>query len=368
MAVFWGNSPNLNDAVNRLNRGHGVLAALITKIINWIQTIANKIGTALDGLVGGAGSSASSTKLENAVQFAINVANDPECGYDQDNRWGPDYDCSSLIYTAFHNAGFNVPYGEGYTGTMRADFTAYGEFEAWDGSYGEDASKLQRGDICVREKDITVNGKIYHAHALLYIGNNQQVAAHQNELHSGKGGKTGDQGNEIDVCSFSSMPYCSLMLRCVVQDDVVFTVDIPSTLSQTGVIGDCTYIEKPSSIGFWVDDRLKIYNLWANAGKQWWWDVAYYDGRLLIAMTKKFGSVGDKVDIYLANGDIIGGILMDRKDETDENCNEWGHTKWTSPGTSLVEFEAKVGFQTGDLYPSWKGQKVTKVNNLGSIW
>ena len=35
------------------------------------------------------------TKTEKAVTWAIEIANDPAHGYDQDNRWGPDYDCSS---------------------------------------------------------------------------------------------------------------------------------------------------------------------------------------------------------------------------------------------------------------------------------
>ena len=35
------------------------------------------------------------TKTEKAVTWAIKIANDPAHGYDQDNRWGPDYDCSS---------------------------------------------------------------------------------------------------------------------------------------------------------------------------------------------------------------------------------------------------------------------------------
>ena len=37
------------------------------------------------------------TKTEKAVTWAIKIANDPAHGYDQDNRWGPDYDCSSLV-------------------------------------------------------------------------------------------------------------------------------------------------------------------------------------------------------------------------------------------------------------------------------
>ena len=41
------------------------------------------------------------TKTEKAVTWAIRIANDPAHGYDQDNRWGPDYDCSSLVISAW---------------------------------------------------------------------------------------------------------------------------------------------------------------------------------------------------------------------------------------------------------------------------
>lgn len=33
-------------------------------------------------------------KIENAVNWIKKVANDNTHGYDQTNRWDPDYDCS----------------------------------------------------------------------------------------------------------------------------------------------------------------------------------------------------------------------------------------------------------------------------------
>ena len=47
-------------------------------------------------------------KTEKAVTWAIRIANDPAHGYDQDNRWGPDYDCSSLVISAWQQAGVPV--------------------------------------------------------------------------------------------------------------------------------------------------------------------------------------------------------------------------------------------------------------------
>ncbi len=41
-------------------------------------------------------------KIEKATQWMIDLANNPKHGYDQDNRWGPDYDCSSAVISAAH--------------------------------------------------------------------------------------------------------------------------------------------------------------------------------------------------------------------------------------------------------------------------
>ena len=49
--------------------------------------------------------SGSSQVIEDAVEWTIGIANDDSHGYDQTNRWGPDYDCSSLIIQAWQNAG-----------------------------------------------------------------------------------------------------------------------------------------------------------------------------------------------------------------------------------------------------------------------
>ena len=68
------------------------------------------------------------TKTEKAVTWAIEIANDPAHGYDQDNRWGPDYDCSSLVISAWQQAGVPVKTkGATYTGNMKSVFLSCGK-------------------------------------------------------------------------------------------------------------------------------------------------------------------------------------------------------------------------------------------------
>ena len=144
----------------------------------------------------GSGSIAADEGVEGAVQWAIDIANDNSHGYDQITRdGGVDYDCSSLVSTAFRNAGFNVPLPSPSTYTMRSAFEPLGfVWHAGDPS----PSQLQRGDIV-----LNVN-----AHVEIYIGDGQLVGAHINEFGGIYYGQPGDQtGNEISVGGYYSFPW-----------------------------------------------------------------------------------------------------------------------------------------------------------------
>jgi hypothetical protein len=139
----------------------------------------------------GTGGDADAQKVEAAVEWMINIANDNTHGYDQTNRWGPDYDCSSFVISGYEQAGIPLKTnGATYTGDMKNVCIATG-FHVVD--WGNDMSKLVRGDILLNEAD----------HVCVYIGNGQIVQASENELHTATGGQTGDQtGTEIEVRSY----------------------------------------------------------------------------------------------------------------------------------------------------------------------
>ena len=52
--------------------------------------------------------SAASDVVERAISWAVAIANDNSHGYSQQSRWGPDYDCSSLVIAAFKYAGVDT--------------------------------------------------------------------------------------------------------------------------------------------------------------------------------------------------------------------------------------------------------------------
>ncbi|MEE0930905.1 MAG: cohesin domain-containing protein [Acutalibacteraceae bacterium] len=130
--------------------------------------------------------------VEDAISWAIAIANDNSHGYSQSSRWGPDYDCSSLVISAFRAAGCDTGNAT-YTGNMRSQFTAHGfQWIPWSQIGG--TGNLQRGDILLNEK----------THTEIYLGNNQNVGAHSNRGYP----QTGDQtGTEVSVSGYYYHPW-----------------------------------------------------------------------------------------------------------------------------------------------------------------
>lgn len=121
----------------------------------------------------------------------VSIANDEKHGYDQANRNAPDYDCSSLVGTALHEAGFDVsPFS--WTGNLKKQLLNCG-FKII--GVNEDRKK---GDIFLSENH----------HVVMCVDKNNIVHASINEKGTVIGGKTGDQtGKEICVRSFYTPSY-----------------------------------------------------------------------------------------------------------------------------------------------------------------
>lgn len=149
-----------------------------------------------NGTGGGGSSGTGASVVERAISWMEALANDESHGYDQVNRWGPDYDCSSSVITAWEQAGVPVKSaGATYTGDMRPIFLNYG-FQDVTGQVNiADGTGLIRGDVLLHEQN----------HVAMYCGNGYEVEALVNERGQITGGTPGDQtGNEIVIREYRS--------------------------------------------------------------------------------------------------------------------------------------------------------------------
>lgn len=143
------------------------------------------------------------SKIETYVQNAINIANDNTHGYSQVNRWGKDYDCSSLVITVVENAGIPVKSkgGATYTGNMLSAFKKCGFTDVTNRVNLATGVGLIRGDILLNRTH----------HTEIYIGNGRNVGAHSSET-GGVTGKTGDQtGKEICTNAYYNYPWTNVL-------------------------------------------------------------------------------------------------------------------------------------------------------------
>lgn len=131
-------------------------------------------------------------RRQRIVQEALRIANDEHYGYSQrppSGRWGPDFDCSSLMYHIAHEAGYDVSIGSDkvrFTGTMLKDFEKAGFQILPFANVG--ISDLEIGDILLN----------LALHAEVYVGNGESVGATGSET-GGYVGEVGDQtGREIE--------------------------------------------------------------------------------------------------------------------------------------------------------------------------
>lgn len=132
------------------------------------------------------------TVIDKAVEWAVRIAEDPAHGYDQGNRWGPDYDCSSLVISAWRQAG--IPLASTYTGNMLQDLLDHGF------KIVKDISR-KRGDVLLAHND-------RHQHTAMMVNDSWLVQASQNERGGILGGQTGDQtGGEINLHAYYDMPW-----------------------------------------------------------------------------------------------------------------------------------------------------------------
>jgi hypothetical protein len=144
------------------------------------------------------------TKVEKAVDYMKKIAADPKHGYSQVNRWGSpgtwsDYDCSSLVISAYQAAGVPVKDKNAtYTGNMYNAFTACGFKDVTNKINLATGKGLIAGDVLLNHQN----------HTAMMISTTQLAQASIDENGNIMGGKVGDQtGWEIHTRSYYNYPW-----------------------------------------------------------------------------------------------------------------------------------------------------------------
>lgn len=195
--------------------------------------------------------------VEKAVAWAV-CGGQPANGYDQTNRWGPDYDCSSFVISAFSQAGLPVrEKGATYTGNMRPAFLAAGFRDVTGSVQKATGTGLQRGDVLLN----------IAYHTALHIGSGRLVQAAGNEKGGITGGKPGDQtGGEIGTAAYYDYPW-DCILRYTGDDagtepdpGGTYTVQAGDTLSGIALrlLGDAQRYKELAALNK-LADPSKIY-------------------------------------------------------------------------------------------------------------
>lgn len=172
-------------------------------------------------------------KIEKAVSWAEGIALDNSHGYSQKNRWGPDYDCSSLVIAALEQAGIPAKSkGAVNTWTMPAVLLELG-FRDIIGTIDLRTGKgLRRGDILWSP-----------GHTAFYSGDGNIVHASIDENGTIVGAMKGDQtGREICIRSYYNKPWTAVFRYDENENEKgttekMITVQLP--LLKRGSKGEC---------------------------------------------------------------------------------------------------------------------------------
>ena len=170
------------------------------------------------------------------------------------------------------------------------------------------------------------------------------------------------------------------MVTQVVQENVLYSVNIPSNMAQSGytVTGYDQWIGSGKTM-VWAKgtNQRALSEIWKNQGCRFKNGIAVVNvngqDRYLIATTSKYGKVGDSVTVHFQDGTSIPCIIADQKSSHDSNYNEYGHMYGNQ--VNILEFEVQRSKYLTSGNPNTNGwglewnsrSPVVSIDNNGSV-
>lgn len=290
--------------------------------------------------------------IDKAVSWAVAIANDDSHKYSQSARWGPHYDCSSFIITAYKQAGINT--GATYTGDMYKAFTAKGFKNVTSSVNLSTGAGLKKGDILLNTK--------YHT---ALVRENGGAVVHAS------GVKNGICCSGYYVYSKGGWDYVLRYPESGSGGSSAANLSVKKTISLPPGFGKYytyeTWNREAHGYSPWNADSMQERLITvAKLSGDYGFDSEGYGkigNRYVVAMTDFFGAVGDYVDIYCEDGRVIMAVIGDLKNQNDPGCNKWGHEH----GQVVVEFMTNWPANPPHSNPKSNGG-VKKVLNYGSYF
>ena len=136
------------------------------------------------------------------------------------------------------------------------------------------------------------------------------------------------------------------------------TINIPSGLGSVHTYMGWQCITAPSSNQYKLREEAGMKFDSEGFGK--------INGRYVIACTTTYGQVGDCVDFYKKNGQVIHSVIGDIKSQHNPSCNKWGSYN----GQNIIEFivdentwyPAHAVPGSPKCHPEWDAETVKAVN------
>ena len=285
--------------------------------------------------------------IDKAVSWAVQIANDDSYAYVW-GGWGKGdggYDCGHFVIDAYTNAGINVKgAGATYTGDMPKAFMSCGFQNVTNQVNLSTGAGMLKGDVLVNSAK----------HAALV----QRDGGVTVEAWCSNGGIVADKAYRNDGWDYVLRYPESGGASTALKPQREWVIEVPSGLGKY-------YTYERWNRSDWLYNQKKLCQVSEQRNERHYDNGGFgmIGSRYVIAMTSTFGTIGDYVDVYCADGRVIHAIIGDEKDQTTAHgtpANKWGH----DDGQNVVEW--MTNWSSHDNPKSNGG--VTKVINLGNYF